>query len=343
MKRLLCILLLLCAAFVQAAPVKIASLHPLLSDMARQIGGNKVKVHDLFPENGTLHEFQPTSNEISRALGSKLLLAMGKGVEPYLPSLRSSISEKTKFVELGATIPDVKVPGTDKVDPHWWNSPANMKRASRVLLEELSAVDPTNKSYYEKRQKKYAEEMDSLMMMGRLMLSKVPADRRILVTEHAAMCHFCEAFNLTPMALQGVAAEAQGDPATLARLLTELREKKVPSLFTEYNSSPRNMRVIASQLGVATFSLVMDGIAKDLPTYEQQMTHNIGAVMAGLSNSKKKPATVAESDEDIAGLLNDIQNRAEEQARREVEEERAKAAAGKGAAPSKGDKRNKRR
>lgn len=324
MKRLLCIVLLLCVALVQAGPIKISSLHPILSDMARQIGGDKVSVHDLFPANASLHDFQPTANELSLALGSKLLLALGKGVEPYLPSLRQNISAKTRFVELGASIPDVKVPGTQSIDPHWWNSPANMKRASRTLLEELVAIDPANEAYYAKRQKAYAEEMDSLLLMGRILLGKLKPEQRVLVTEHAAMCHFCEAFRLTPLAIQGVAAESQGDPATLARLLSELRRCNVRCLFTEYNGSPRSMQVIASQLGAATLSLVMDGIAPDMPTYKQQMTYNIGAVAAGLGDSKKKAAT-APQDENIAKLLNDLQQKAEEQARRELEQERKAA------------------
>ena len=66
MKRLLCIVLLLCVALVQAGPIKISSLHPILSDMAREIGGDKVSVHDLFPANASLHDFQPKATTSNR-------------------------------------------------------------------------------------------------------------------------------------------------------------------------------------------------------------------------------------------------------------------------------------
>lgn len=324
MKKLVCMMVLLCAALVQAAPVKVASLHPLLSEMARRIGGEEVTVVDLFPANGSLHAFEPSTKELSMALGAKLLLAMGKNVEPYLDSLRESISAKTKFVELGAEIPDVMLPGTQTPDPHWWNSPENMKRASRRLLVELQALVPEQAAGFEKRQKAYAAEMDQLLVLGRVLLSRIPAERRILVTEHAAMCHFCEVFRLTPLALQGVAAESQGDAGTLAKLVSELRQKKVGCLFSEYNGSPRNVQVIAAQLGAAFMPLVMDGIAPDMPGYKKMMSYNLGVVAGGLGSSKKKPATApSHSGTEMAEMLNRIVDQAEKQAKQELSQEEA--------------------
>ena len=44
MRKMLCMLLMtLGIAVLQAAPLKIASLHPLLSEMARSIGGEQVE------------------------------------------------------------------------------------------------------------------------------------------------------------------------------------------------------------------------------------------------------------------------------------------------------------
>ncbi len=325
MKTFVCAVAWLCLMLmVQAAPVKVASLHPLLSDMARVIGGDEVKVVDLFPANGSLHAFEPSTRELSMAMGSKLLLAMGKNVEPYLADLRENMPGSTKFVVLGEDIPDVMLPGTQTPDPHWWNSPANMKRASRSLLAELSAAAPEHAADFAKRQRAYASDMDELLLLGRILLGRLPQERRVLVTEHAAMCHFCEAFRLTPLAIQGVAAESQGDAASLARLVADLRAKNVSCLFSEYNGSPRHVRVIAAQLGASFMPLVMDGIAPDMPSYKKMMTYNIGVVAGGLGDTPKKPAQMPASEgEDLARLFAEIQQRAMQQAQHELQEEAA--------------------
>ena len=323
MKKFVCMMVLLCLALVvQAAPMKVASLHPLLSDMAQRIGGDAVKVVDLFPVNGSLHAFEPSTRELSMAVGAKLLLAMGKNVEPYLADLRENLPAATKFVVLGEQIPDVMLPGTQTPDPHWWNSPANMKRASRTLLAELSGADPAHAADFARRQRAYAAEMDELMQLGRMLLGRVPQERRVLVTEHAAMCHFCEAFRLTPLAIQGVAAESQGDTASLAKLMADLRARKVTCLFSEYNGSPRHVQVIAAQLGAAFMPLVMDGIAPDMQGYKKMMTYNIGVVAGGLGKTPMKKAEMpAQADADVARLLYEIQERAVQQAEKELREE----------------------
>lgn len=283
MKRILCMLLaVLCLAAAQGAPVKVASLHPLLSEMASVVGGKDIKVVNLFPENGELHAFTPGSGELSAAAGARLLLACGKGVEPYLDDLRESLPSKTRVLELGATIPDVMVPGSGQADPHWWNNPENMKRASRALLAALAEAAPAREKQFAANQRKYAEGMDKLMRIGKLQLGGIPQERKLLVTGHAAMCHFCKAFNFTPIAIQGIAKESEGDPASLAALLAELRQKQVRCIFTEANDSPRMLQAIADQLGVPTKRLVMDGINPSMRTYELIFLYNVGVIRAGL-------------------------------------------------------------
>lgn len=269
-------------AMAQTKPIKVASLHPLLSEMVSSIGGQDVKVVNLFPANGELHAFTPGSAELSAAAGARLMLACGKGVEPYLSDLRDSLPNKTRVVELGADIPDVTIPGSDKIDPHWWNNPENMKRASRSLLAALVSAAPEYEKRFSTNQKKYAENMDKLIRLGKLQLSRIPQEQRILVTGHAAMCHFCSAFNFTPIAIQGIARESEGDPASLASLLSDLRNKNVRCIFTEANDSPRMIQAIADQLGVPTEKLVMDGIYPSMRTYELIFLYNIGIIKSGL-------------------------------------------------------------
>ncbi len=288
MKLLLALLLapLLCLSLAEAAPLKLASLHPLLSEMATSLGGTRVKVVNLFPENGSLHAFEPTSAELSAAAGARLMLACGKGVEPYLNGLRDTLPSRTRLLELGATVPDVTLPDSERIDPHWWNNPANMKRASRSLLSALVELDPAGEASYRANQRSYAAKMDKLSRQAQLFLRGIPAERRILVTGHAAMCHFCEAFRLTPIAIHGIAMESEGDTATLARLLAELRQKQVDCIFTEINTSPRALEAIAAQIGARTLPLVMDGIASGMGSYEQLFSYNTAMVLTGLSGRK---------------------------------------------------------
>ena len=285
MKNILCLLLVMLGfgmSFAAEAPLRIASLHPLLSEMAATIGGDKVEVVNLFPENGDLHSFTPTGKELAAAASAKLLLACGKGVEPYLDDLTDSLSLDTHVVEVGTEVPDVRIPGTRFVDPHWWNTPENMKRASRTLLAAMQQMAPQHAQAFAAGRSRYAAGMDKLTRTARLHLSRIPADARYLVTGHAAMCHFCKAFNMQPVAIQGIARESEGDPATLAALLADLRNKNVRCIFTEVNASPRMLQVIAEQLGVPSAPLVMDGIYPKAQSYEEMFLYNLNTIFKHL-------------------------------------------------------------
>jgi len=266
----------------QAAELKIASLHPLLSEMAKSIGGEAVEVVDLFPANGDLHTFAPGSKQIAAAADADMLLACGKGIEPYLAELTESMPADTVIVGLGRDIPNVYLPNSHRTDPHWWNTPENMKRASRTLLAEMNRLHPEKQAEFTARQKKYAAGMDTLTRKARLAFSRIPQNRRYLVTGHAAMCHFCEEFGFTPITIHGISKESEGDTATLASLLSELRAKGVRCIFTEVGASPKILEVIAEQLGVPTAPLVLDGVFPGQQSYEQLFMHNVKTISENL-------------------------------------------------------------
>lgn len=277
-------LIVFCVAGAQGG-VRVASLHPLLSEMASRIGGDHVEVVNLFPKGAELHTFNPTAADLAAAYESALVLACGMGVEPYLEDLKDSLAE-SQVLELGATIPPVMLPGTQQADPHWWNTPHNMKRASRALSQALIRMMPEAVADIQAGQRRYAAEMDALDREARLALNKVPAESRVLVAAHAAMGHFCRTYGFTQVAVHGVSQESEGDTATMAKLLNRLRELRVACIFTEATGSPRAMQTLAEQVGATTQTLIMDGIHPDKPTYKAIFRHNVRSIATGLGNAQ---------------------------------------------------------
>ncbi len=263
--------------------LKVASLHPLLSDMARSVGGAAVEVVDLFPENGELHAFEPTAADLAAAAGAQLVLACGKGVEPYLDDLRDSLPARTQVIELGQSVPEVYLPGTQVADPHWWNSPSAMKRASRALRNALEAAEPAQKATFARGQRAYAAQMDALVREARIAFAGIPQEKRVLVCSHAAMNHFCKEFGFTTIAIHGISQESEGDTASLARVLSRLRSQGVPCLFHGVNEAPKVLQTIASQVGATTRPLALDGIYPASPTYAELFRFNVKNIADGLS------------------------------------------------------------
>lgn len=284
-KLLSCLLVLVFGVMAAQGRVKVASLHPLLSEMAQAVGGEQVEVVNLFPKGADLHTFNPTAADLARARDAALVLACGMGVEPYLDDLKDSLPS-VSVVEPGKSIPPVYLPGTQQADPHWWNAPQNMKRASRVLMQELMSREPAQKAVFRAGQKAYAAEMDALDREARVALGRLPQESRVLVAAHAAMGHFGKAYGFRQVAVHGIAQESEGDTATMARLLRSLRELRVRCIFTEATGSPRAMETLAGQVGAATRPLVMDGIHPEMRAYREIFNFNIRNIVDGLGQTR---------------------------------------------------------
>lgn len=186
----LCLLGLFCSLQAQDAPVlKIAALHPVLGDMARAIGGSRVQVADLLRPNGNLHSFEPSPQDIAAAGRARLVLASGKNLEPYLPKLKDALGGSAQILDLGASVPDVPVEedtadhdhehdgdccAHGPNDPHWWHTPANMKRAARTLAATLTRLDPAHEQDYKAGLSRWNRKMDQLSSWARKELADIP-------------------------------------------------------------------------------------------------------------------------------------------------------------------------
>lgn len=85
-------ILIWCVAFcaaASAAELKVVSLHPLIGDLLKQVGGDKIEVVDLIGAKGDPHSFEPRTEDIAAVSGAKVYFISGMGLEGYLPKLRS--------------------------------------------------------------------------------------------------------------------------------------------------------------------------------------------------------------------------------------------------------------
>ncbi|MDB6140238.1 MAG: zinc-uptake complex component a periplasmic, partial [Verrucomicrobiaceae bacterium] len=66
------------------AQVKVATLHPLLADLARQVGQEQVHVVELFQPGGDVHHFEPNPKDLLELKGAAVIFASGMHLENYL-------------------------------------------------------------------------------------------------------------------------------------------------------------------------------------------------------------------------------------------------------------------
>jgi ABC-type Zn uptake system ZnuABC Zn-binding protein ZnuA len=292
-------ILLLAATFLittaAGAAVKVSTLHPLLADLTRQVGGQNVEIIEIFKPGSDIHHFEPATKDIAAIRGSALLLACGKHLETYLDKLRDSVGSGVKIVEVGRTIPSVLLDpkqeifvccpahAKSSIDPHWWHSAENMKRAARVVADELSAVDPANKAAYEAGAKAAGKRYLEIKAWAQKQLTQIPRADRKLVTAHAAFGYFCKEYGFKAVPVLGIARSDDASPQYIALAIQVIREHKIRAVFPEDQANPKVLAEIVRSTGVKTGdSLVADGTSREAHTFETMMAHNVNAIVKAL-------------------------------------------------------------
>jgi zinc/manganese transport system substrate-binding protein len=296
MKKLygFCLTLLLTMACVHASSdkLKVASLHPLITDVARHVAGNHAEVVQLIAPHADPHHFRPTPQVLLKAKGAKIYLASGKHLESYLPKLRNTLGSSAKVVEVGRTIPSQKLSGRNSqfvccpqhaqgaIDPHWWHRVANMQKAARVIAKAFSEADPANAKFYHANAATYSKQLATLNTWIKRQVSTIPRSNRILTTAHAAFGYFCKEYGFKSLPVKGLTAYQKTSANYQAEAIREIKKNHVKAIFPEQRANPKALQVIAKATGVKIGgTLVADGASN----YEKMMRDNVKKIVKALA------------------------------------------------------------
>ena len=262
-----------------AAPLQVSALHPLMADLARQVGGERVQVFDLVGEGGNPHRYEPRPADLRQMQASALVLAGGKHLEPYLDRLKSTLGGVT-IIEVGRTIPSLTV-GKDAVytccpshaagtlDPHWWHGIENTRRAARVVAQAFAEKD----------------RLEGLKKWARSELGKVPRGQRKLVTAHNAFRYFAKEFGFEVIAVAGLTKEQNTTPQEQAKTIESVGNSGVRAVFPELGAGTKPLQAIAKATGTRIGApLIADGNGTGSDAgFEAMIRHNVNAITAALA------------------------------------------------------------
>ena len=282
------------------AQLKVAAMHPIIGDLARQVGGDKVDVVDLLPLHLGIHSFDPTPDVLKEASTAQLVLASGKHLEHgWIEKVRDNLPKDTEIVEVGRRIPSLLIDTKDEMficcpahssgslDPHWWHNIKNMQRAARIVADAYADADPKNKDYYRAQAKAYEKELASLHSWVRKQVASIPRADRELSTAHLAFAYLCKEYGFRAIPVLGLNQEQSPSPLQLSETIGHLKKYKVRAVFPEKRANPKSLETIAREAGVRIGgTLLADGVTADYPTYVEMMRHNIETIVQGLTGTE---------------------------------------------------------
>lgn len=134
-------------------------------------------------------------------------------------------------------------------DAHVHMDVARMAKAATVIGAELAKTTGDDK--YATCGTEVEQKLKDTDKQVREILSVIPAEKRVLVTDHAAYNYFAEAydFEVAGVVIPGGGTDAEPSSQELAQLVKVVREDKVAAIFSNNTVNPRLVEAVAKEAG----------------------------------------------------------------------------------------------
>lgn len=302
-------LLVACGSDTTTAPVassagstgtiKVVATTSILSDLASNVGGERVQIHTLLPAGTDPHTYTPTPTDVQAVAESQLLIENGLGLEEWLQEVienaggtRTTViaSEGLTPIE-GSEEEHADEEATDEEhsnDPHMWFDVQHTIGYVERIRDGLKQVDPAGASIYDTNARTYIAQLTQLDAEIVQQTQAIPDERRKLITNHDTFGYFAQryGFEVVGTVFAGVSTEQEPSAQQIAALVERVRTANVPAIFTENTVNPRLAEQIGNEVGVKVVtSLYTDALGEpgsDGDTYIKMMRYNVQQIVEAL-------------------------------------------------------------
>ena len=139
--------------------------------------------------------------------------------------------------------------GTD--DPHIWTDPSRMAVAVAAFADRAAELDGIDPQAVEAQAAAYVDSLEALDTEIADEVAGVPAERRVLVTNHEVFGYFADRydFEVVGAVIPSLTTSAAASAADIEELAAVIRERGVPAIFGETTQPTELAEALADEVG----------------------------------------------------------------------------------------------
>ena len=269
---------------------KVVTTFTVIQDIAQNVAGDAATVESITKVGAEIHEYDPTPQDITKALSADLVLWNGLNLELWFERFFEDVKNVPSVVVTEGIEPMPIQEGSYRgnPNPHAWMSPT----LALIYIENIRAAfakyDPQNASIYNKNAEDYIAKIKALDAPLRERLAKIPEAQRWLVTSEGAFSYLARDYNLKEAYLWPINAEQQGTPKQVKNLIDLVRANKIPVVFSESTISDKPAKQVSKETGAKYGGvLYVDSLStKDgpVPTYIDLLKVTVETIAKGFEN-----------------------------------------------------------
>jgi ABC-type Zn uptake system ZnuABC Zn-binding protein ZnuA len=272
--------------------VNVLTTTTFLADITHNIAGDRVNVQSLLPAGADPHSYEPVPTDVAKINQSKLLIVNGLEYEHFLdPLLKNAGGQHTIVTASDGlkpnTMEDEEKAGQMVDDPHMWMDPTRVVTYVENIRKGLTNLDPGGAATYQSNADAYVAKLNNLDVWIKDQVSQIPADKRLLVTNHDALGYFAARYGFTIIGavLPSVSSDASTSAGQMAKLIEQIKSSGAPAIFLDSVENPALAKQIADETGVKIIEdLHVESLTEGSPagTYLDMMQYNVTRIVDAL-------------------------------------------------------------
>lgn len=245
-------------------PLRVTAAAPPLEQLAREIGGDEIRIAALTPAGGQPHDLKPGAAGNAALQSADLVLMIGGGFQPEVEQAVKRLPASTARLDLLGPHPltygdpldgNQGLPPAEPgaADPHVWLDPARYGDLARRVGEALGNADPERQELYAQRAatvQQNAEQLDAELRRELAGCREVT-----IIATHAAWGYLTARYGLRQAVVGGVGANARTPRTTLQALRRAAEDRELraaPVLITPVPLPRRVSAEIEAETGLTT-------------------------------------------------------------------------------------------
>jgi len=291
----------------QTKPISVVTTTSMIADLARNIGGDRLRVTALMGEGVDPHTYKASASDMRTLADADLILYNGLHLEGRMADALVRLAARTSVVQVTDTIPEdrLREPPEFKgnYDPHVWFDVQLWCLVAERVRDALIARDPAGKDHYTAKARTYVATLHDLDAFAKEQIARLPKESRLLVTAHDAFGYFGRAYGIEVRAIQGISTDSEASLRDIRALVDMLVERKVPAVFVESSVPRKTIEALVEgckarghdvRIGGELFSDSMGKAGTPQGTYVGMVRHNVETIARALSPSESAPDSTKE-------------------------------------------------
>jgi ABC-type Zn uptake system ZnuABC Zn-binding protein ZnuA len=256
-----------------------------VADFTDELAGEQVVLTRLLQPGQSAHAFDPSAAQLLALGQADALVVNGGGLESWLDDaiaasgFDGALIDASTGIELAATDDghgdedehaDDEHAEDEHADdehadddhdhaggnPHIWTDPALAEQMVGNIADGLAELDGVDTGALRASESDYTAQLEALDAWIAENVATVPAEQRLLVTNHDAFTYFLDAYDVTFVGsvIPSFDDNAEPSAAEIDALVDRIEATGVQAVFSEASISPKAAATIAAEAGVAVYS-----------------------------------------------------------------------------------------